>query len=755
MAIVKLKIRESKEGFHVDLTARELYIETEGDLPPLPAKLETSFNNWQLAYREIDAVRSVFTSTPSTEYPSTEHPSTEHRLTPKNITKYSSAEYTTSVKDSLNQWLNSGDCKWLPVRDILIAIAQQLHHKNEEIRVIIDAEDVKLRRLPWQEWNLFEEHYPQVEIALSAAKNTFKPTKNALPQSSKIRVLVVVGRSDGINTQEDLEVIKELEQHGAEVVCLMKPNLKDLCEALREEQGYHIFIFTGHSGSQENGHIGWIELNDADSLSIEEFKEALKQAINKGLQLAIFNSCDGLGLASQLAHLHLPRCIVMREPVPDKVAVAFLKYFFKEFTCNQSLSTALNKARKQLEHFNLDYPGAMWLPTICIAPNVKSLTWKSLNARNTPQPVINQTQDKSKPKKNITIKLLVSLGLIGLFVICSVVILQKLIPVPSNNSSVNKSSVVTENKKLKFASVNVPSGTFRYGGSTTWETLRKAIEPEISQTHPQFKLQHQGAIGSGAGIKALLKDKFNNGSLDFVLSSRHLKQSEIQSGSGNFKLKEVAVVRDGIAIAVNHGLKIAGLTIENLRDIYTGKIRNWKDVGGPDLAILPLSRNPNKGGTPEFFVKEVLRDGEFGQNTEFVNETTEALRKVEINPGAIYYASAPAIVPQCGVRALPIGQTSNNFVSLYKEPIIPPQECKQEKQRTKINQVNVEELKNNYPRYLTRKLYVIYKQTDLIDIEPDLRQESMGRKAALAYIKLLKTDEGKKLIEQVGFAPIH
>ena len=161
MTIVKLKIRESKEGFQVDLTAKQLDIETEGFLPPLPSQLETSFNNWQLAYRQIEAVRSYIAPAPGM------------RITPKSVTKYSSAKHTTSVKECLNQWLNCGDSRWLPVRDRLIAIAQQLHQNNEEIRVIIDAKDVSLRRLPWQEWNLFEEHYPQVEIALSAAKNQY------------------------------------------------------------------------------------------------------------------------------------------------------------------------------------------------------------------------------------------------------------------------------------------------------------------------------------------------------------------------------------------------------------------------------------------------------------------------------------------------------------------------------------------------------------------------------------------------------
>ncbi|MBF2017778.1 MAG: substrate-binding domain-containing protein [Rivularia sp. T60_A2020_040] len=743
MAIVKLKIRESKQGFQVDLTAQQLNIEAEGFLPVLPAELESSFNNWQLAYRQIDAVRSYIAPSPGM------------RITPKTVTKYSSTDCVKSVKESLNQWLNSGDSRWLPVRDKLIAIAQELLHTNEEVRVIIDAKDVNLRRLPWQEWNLFEEHYPQVEIALNAGKSTSRKISNILPTSSKIRVLVTVGRSDGINTKDDLQVIKELEKHGAEVICLMQPNRQELCNALWDEQGYHIFIFTGHSGSREDGCIGWIELNDNDSLSIEEFKEALKQAIDRGLQLAIFNSCDGLGLANQLAELCLPRCIVMREPVPDRVAVEFLKYFFTEFTRNQSLSQALNKARKRLEHFNLDYPGAIWLPTICVASNLKSLTWESLN----PEKVINQEKPdnsdnfnknnfnnlQSDKKQKPNIKPLILTGLIGLTVGGIAILAGNLFP---------KEQQVQPITETKFSSVKVPSGTFRYGGSTTSEPFRQLIEPEIRKTHPNFKLTFQGAIGSGEGINVLLNDKLVSGNLDFSLSSRHLTEAETKSKQDNFELRNIAVAIDGIAIAVNHKLQIKGLTIPHLKDIYTGKITNWQEIGGPNLPIIAYSRNPSRGGTPEFFVNEILGNEQLGKNIQLVNGTTDGLQQVEKNIGGIYYASAPEVVPQCSVRTLPIGQTSNNFVSLYQEPIIPADKCKEEKKRNNDNQINVEELKNNYPRYLTRKIYVIYKHTDLTSKEPDLRKEPIAEQVGKAYANLLKTDEGKELIKKAGFIPI-
>ncbi len=107
--------RNSPDGFLVILTAKNWDEETEGFLPPLPPNLESSFNEWQSAYRQIEAVRSCAT----------------FRLTPKNVTIHSQAEHTVAVKDELNQWLNTYDNRWRPIRDRLIAIAQQLHHSND------------------------------------------------------------------------------------------------------------------------------------------------------------------------------------------------------------------------------------------------------------------------------------------------------------------------------------------------------------------------------------------------------------------------------------------------------------------------------------------------------------------------------------------------------------------------------------------------------------------------------------------------
>lgn len=732
MAIVKLKLRRtSAEGFLVILTATNWEFETEGFLPPLPPELESSFNQWQSAYRQIEDVRSYIAPAPGVR-----SPTPVFRLIPKGVTIHSNWEYTNVVRTYLNQWLNSGDSKWQPIRDGLIASANQLRQAGDEICVILDIKDIGLRRLPWQEWTLFEEYYPQAEVALSAPRSVDNQQLRPLPSSANVRILVAVGRSDGINTKDDLEVIQRLEELGAEVVCLMQPDLKVLCEALWDEQGYHIFVFTGHSGSREDGQIGWIEVNEKDSLSIEQFKHALREAISRGLQLVILNSCDGLGLANQLAELHLPQSIVMREPVPDPVAVEFLKYFFKEFTRNNSLFASVQKARKRLEPFKSLYPGAIWLPTICIGPNVEPLTWQGL-CRSSPsspkilEPKPNPKESHQQPPKNIKVTLLA--GLLGVGVGCAVYLpVVNLINLPFRSQA-------EQADESTLSSVTVPSGTWLYGGSTTWAPIRGLVDRKIKQQLPKFKLtysQHPTLPpGSGTGIKMLL-----DGQLSFTQSSRPVLDSEYQIAvSRGVRLKQVPVAIDGIAIAVHPSLNVEGLTLAQLKGIYTGQIINWSQVGGPDIKIAPYSR-PDNSGTTEFFKENILGVKNFGVGVVMIPTTTQALRQVGkfSDQKGIYYASAPEVINQCTVKTLSISHHMGSaLVAPYQNQPVSSKKCPQQD-----NKLNLEALQNSeYP--ITRRLFVIIKQNGQVD-----------EQAGEAYAQLLLTDEGQRLIKEAGFIPI-
>lgn len=284
---------------------------------------------------------------------------------------------------------------------------------------------------------------------------------------------------------------------------------------------------------------------------------------------------------------------------------------------------------------------------------------------------------------------------------------------------------------------NVPQGLFNYGGSTTWAPIRHDVDRAIQTVWPNFQLVYTnpttGTPGSGSGIKMLINNQFV-----FSQSSRPLKTEEYQEAEKRgFKLKEIPVAIDGIAIAVHPDLNISGLTVSQLKEIYTGKITNWQEVGGPDLPIIPYSRHLEDGGTVEFFRENVLESGDFGQNVQYVYSTTLALREVSRNLGGIYYATAPEIVPQCTVKPLPIGRKAGEWVTPYQEPFIPISQCP--RQRNQINQSAFQ--KAAYP--ITRRLFVIVKQNGQID-----------EAAGIAYSNLLLTEQGQQLMTKAGFVKI-
>ncbi|MBN3923201.1 phosphate ABC transporter substrate-binding protein [Nostoc sp. NMS4] len=284
---------------------------------------------------------------------------------------------------------------------------------------------------------------------------------------------------------------------------------------------------------------------------------------------------------------------------------------------------------------------------------------------------------------------------------------------------------------------NLPEGTFNYGGSTTWAPIRKEADSVLQKLCPRFILRYtqppSGQPGSGTGIRMLIDNQ-----LAFSQSSRSVKPEEnTEAKQKEFSLKEIPVAIDGIAIAVNQNLNIPGLTVAQLKDIYTDKITNWQQVGGPNLPITVYSRSKEAAGTVEFFIENILNKENFGTNVSYVGTTTEAVRKVAANPGAIYYASAPEIVPQCTIKSVPLGRISGQFVPPYQEPIVSPSECP-----SKRNQLNTQAFRSG-DYAITRNLFVIVKQNGQTD-----------QQAGEAYANWLLTPQGQELIEKAGFVRI-
>ena len=340
-------------------------------------------------------------------------------------------------------------------------------------------------------------------------------------------------------------------------------------------------------------------------------------------------------------------------------------------------------------------------------------------------------QPKSNRKRTATLLTASMAALIAL--IWSVALIGKGIWQLSQQSITLNSSQV--NHIPDFAQVpNVATGVFNYGGSPAWAPLRLAVDSVIQSERPEFQLRYiqpeKEPPGSIPGIQMLLAGK-----LAFVQSSHPLPSElyELVKKKG-LKLEQVPVAVDSIVVAVHPQLNISGLTLSELQAIYTGKISNWRELGGPDLAITAYSRPPSTGGMVDFFVAKILQNREFGSNVEFVPTTTQALRQLANNPGGIYYGSAPAIVPQCTVKPLPLGRQEDDLVAPYQQPLVPPSDCPQRR-----NKLNFKALRTaEYP--LTHYLYVVF-----------LQNEGETSQIGQTYANFLLTPQGQKLINKTGF----
>ncbi|MCC5636992.1 CHASE2 domain-containing protein [Nostoc sp. CHAB 5844] len=325
-----------------------------GSLPAIPG-LSELYRRWKLLY---EAVHQRLGSSQRIEV---------HSQDITNISVNDFEEVCHQLQTHINAWLKSESFQNIERQ------LRTLLNRDDEIRVIIETNITSLHRLPWQLWDFFE-HYPKAELALSNHEYASPQVVRKSP-TVRVKILAILGNSVGIDIDKDRSWLQGLTD--TQTTFLVQPTRKELDEQLWN-QNWDILFFAGHSTSIADGETGKIYINQTESLTIFQFKNALKTAITSGLKLAIFNSCDGIGLARNLADLNIPQMIVMREGVPDLVAQEFLKNFLVAFALNKPFYLAVREARERLQGLENDFPCASWLPVIYQNPTTVPTTWQEL-----------------------------------------------------------------------------------------------------------------------------------------------------------------------------------------------------------------------------------------------------------------------------------------------------------------------------------------------------------------------------------------
>lgn len=331
-----------------------------------------------------------------------------------------------------NSWLDVHECPGLSkvASKIFANVALQEYRDRPELlsfivqtRISDSQLNLDLQKLPWNEWE-FIRSYDNCGVALSTDT---APIIKRPPD--KLKALVICGQYTEfeIDTQPDLDA---LQQHLSNVVdvefwkCDATKSKFELLKKL-DESVYHLLFFSGHSSSNNQ-----VQLNDHEYISVDDakFKEILKQLRNKGLILAFFNSCDGLGIARSLMAVGIPYVVVMKESVHDCVAQEFIKEFLQQAVQPEMpIHIAVNKARKKLQWLQ-GLPHGEFLPVLFQNPEQPQLYLNPIQKMVEPLP-------SPIPGNKITLKIISRLLLfgLGLLVVAILGIVFKYIIPPFDN----------------------------------------------------------------------------------------------------------------------------------------------------------------------------------------------------------------------------------------------------------------------------------------------------------------------------------
>jgi len=245
-------------------------------------------------------------------------------------------------------------------------------------------------------------------------------------------------------------------------------------------------------------------------------------------------------------------------------------------------------------------------------------------------------------------------------------------------------------------------------GSDTMVILAQRWAELYMKSNPSATIQVTGG-GSGVGITALI-----NGTTDICNASRPMKQTEIEKLKARYNTLGVQIpcAKDGVTIFLNEANKVEALTLKQLSDIYTGKIRNWKEVGGNDAEIRLYGRE-NSSGTYTYFHDEVVK-ADYAASVESLPGTAAVVNAVKKDVNGIGYGGAAYAV---GVKHAKVKKDANATAYLPTAESIG---------------------KGEYP--ITRFLYMY------------LRNRPSGE--TKKYVDWILSSEGQMIVTEVGYFPV-
>lgn len=246
-------------------------------------------------------------------------------------------------------------------------------------------------------------------------------------------------------------------------------------------------------------------------------------------------------------------------------------------------------------------------------------------------------------------------------------------------------------------------------GSDTVLPLAQKEAEKFMKNNPSASITVTGG-GSGVGISALME-----GTTDIAMASRKIKFDEkVKLQNAGKTAVEKIIALDALAVIVNPKNTVSQLTRQQLEDIFTGKVNNWKQVGGKDQKIVVYSRETSSG-TYEFFKESILKNKNYMSSVLSMPATGAIIQSVSQTEGAIGYVGYAYITNS--VKALKVSYDNKTYIAPTYENA---------KSKT-------------YP--VVRPLILYYSKSDEKKVKP--------------FIDYILSDEGQKTVKEVGYININ
>jgi CHASE2 domain/CHAT domain len=343
-----------------------------------PAHLTARYQTWQRAYLSFYKTTTLpltsVSKNPEAEDPLRGWAIATGQVTPPGDWHSKLVEAETWLLNDFHHWLRSAEL--FEIRAEIARASREQGNEASAIQVFLTCTPMELARFPWEAWEIGSDFASTGAIRLLRAPVKIRTGSSAggRSRSRKARILAILGDETGLNFERDRAAIAHLARIAEVHFAGWQPGQtaaevkEKICQMIAHPTGWDVLFFAGHSNETDiTG--GELAIAPGVSLSIREIAPHLSTARDRGLQVALFNSCSGLSIAESLIDLGFSQVIVMREPIHNRLAEEFLLHFLRSLGNHHTVYEAVLAANQFLRlEKNLTYPSAYLIPSLFCHP---------------------------------------------------------------------------------------------------------------------------------------------------------------------------------------------------------------------------------------------------------------------------------------------------------------------------------------------------------------------------------------------------